>query len=55
MIEAAKTEAEMAGVMASDRPCRASPRHGTGDDQKFQIGAVAGQILARSSAAPPAP
>jgi predicted Zn-dependent protease len=57
MIEAAKTETEMAGVMAHEI-AHVALRHGTAQatkGQKFQIGAVAGQILARSSAAPPAP
>jgi Zn-dependent protease with chaperone function len=47
MIEAAKTEAEMAGVMAHEI-AHVALRHGTAQatkGQKFQIGAVAGQIL----------
>jgi hypothetical protein len=47
MIEAAKTEAEMAGVMAHEIS-HVALRHGTAQatkGQKFQIGAVAGQIL----------
>jgi Zn-dependent protease with chaperone function len=47
MIEAASTEAEMAGVMAHEI-AHVALRHGTAQatkGQKFQIGAVAGQIL----------
>src|SRR5687767_10323334 len=47
MIEAAQTEAEMAGVMAHEI-AHVALRHGTAQatkGQKFQIGAVAGQIL----------
>src|SRR5918994_2450044 len=47
MIEAAKTEAEMAGVMAHELS-HVVLRHGTAQatkGQKFQIGAMAGQIL----------
>src|SRR3970282_1313364 len=47
MIEAAKTEAEMAGVIAHEI-AHVALRHGTAQatkGQKFQIGAVAGQIL----------
>ena len=47
MIEAAKTEGEMAGVMAHELS-HVILRHGTAQatkGQKFQIGAVAGQIL----------
>ena len=47
MIEAAKTEAEVAGVMAHEI-AHVALRHGTAQatkGQKFQIGAVAGQIL----------
>ena len=47
MIEAAKTEAEMAGVMAHEI-AHVALRHGTAQatkGQKFQIGALAGQIL----------
>lgn len=47
MIEAAGTEAEMAGVMAHEI-AHVALRHGTAQatkGQKFQIGAVAGQIL----------
>jgi Zn-dependent protease with chaperone function len=47
MIEAAKTEAEMASVMAHEM-AHIALRHGTAQatkGQKFQIGAVAGQIL----------
>jgi Zn-dependent protease with chaperone function len=47
MMEAAKTEAEMAGVMAHEIS-HVALRHGTAQatkGQKFQIGAVAGQIL----------
>jgi Zn-dependent protease with chaperone function len=47
MIEAAKTETEMAGVMAHEI-AHVALRHGTAQatkGQKFQIGAVAGQIL----------
>lgn len=47
MIEAAKTEAEVAGVMAHEL-AHVVLRHGTVQatkGQKFQIGAVAGQIL----------
>jgi beta-barrel assembly-enhancing protease len=47
MIEAAKTEAEMAGVMAHEI-AHVALRHGTAQatkGQKFQIGAIAGQIL----------
>jgi Zn-dependent protease with chaperone function len=47
MIEAAKSEAEMAGVMAHEI-AHVALRHGTAQatkGQKFQIGAVAGQIL----------
>lgn len=47
MMEAAKTEAEVAGVMAHEIS-HVALRHGTAQatkGQKFQIGAVAGQIL----------
>src|SRR5688572_23295155 len=47
MIEAAKSEGEMAGVMAHELS-HVALRHGTAQatkGQKFQIGAVAGQIL----------
>jgi len=47
MIESSKTEAEMAGVMAHEIS-HVALRHGTAQAtkaQKFQIGAVAGQIL----------
>jgi hypothetical protein len=47
MIEASKTEAEMAGVMAHEIS-HVALRHGTAQatkGEKFQIGAVAGQIL----------
>ena len=47
MIEAAKTEGEMAGVMAHEIS-HVALRHGTAQatkGQKFQIGAIAGQIL----------
>jgi hypothetical protein len=47
MIEAAKTEAEMAGVMAHEIS-HVALRHGTAQatkGQKFQVGAIAGQIL----------
>ena len=47
MMEAAKSEAEMAGVMAHEIS-HVALRHGTAQatkGQKFQIGAVAGQIL----------
>jgi hypothetical protein len=47
MIEAAKTEGEMAGVMAHEI-AHVALRHGTAQatkGQKFQIGAIAGQIL----------
>ena len=47
MIEAARSEAEMAGVMAHEIS-HVALRHGTGQatkGQKFQIGAIAGQIL----------
>jgi Zn-dependent protease with chaperone function len=47
MIEAARTEAEMAGVMAHEI-AHVALRHGTAQatkGQKFHIGAVAGQIL----------
>jgi hypothetical protein len=47
MIEASKNEAEMAGVMAHEIS-HVALRHGTAQatkGQKFQIGAVAGQIL----------
>lgn len=47
MIEAAKTEAEMAGVMAHEI-AHVALRHGTAQatkGQKFQVGAIAGQIL----------
>ena len=47
MIEAARTEAAMAGVMAHEI-AHVALRHGTAQatkGQKFQIGAVAGQIL----------
>src|SRR5438105_14913580 len=47
MIEAAKTEGEMAGVMAHEMS-HVMLRHGTAQatkGQKFQIGAIAGQIL----------
>ena len=47
MIESAKTEAEMAGVMAHEIS-HVVLRHGTAQatkGQKFQIGAIAGQIL----------
>ena len=47
MIEAAKTEAEMAGVMAHELS-HVILRHGTAQatkGQKFQIGAIAGQVL----------
>jgi len=47
MMEAARTEAQMAGVMAHEI-AHVALRHGTAQatkGQKFQIGAVAGQIL----------
>jgi hypothetical protein len=47
MIESAKTEAEMAGVMAHEI-AHVALRHGTAQatkGQKFQVGAIAGQIL----------
>ena len=47
MIESARNEAQMAGVMAHEI-CHVALRHGTAQatkGQKFQIGAVAGQIL----------
>src|SRR6186713_1025845 len=47
MLEAAKSEAEVAGVMAHEL-AHVALRHGTAQatkGQKFQIGAVAGQIL----------
>src|SRR5262245_27987722 len=47
MIEAAKSEAEVAGVMAHEMS-HVALRHGTAQAtkaQKFQIGAIAGQIL----------
>jgi hypothetical protein len=47
MIEASKTEAEMAGVMAHEI-AHVALRHGTAQatkGQKFQVGAIAGQIL----------
>src|SRR5687768_1891258 len=47
MIEAAKSEGEMAGVMAHELS-HVALRHGTAQatkGQKFQVGAVAGQIL----------
>lgn len=47
MIEAAKTEAEMAGVMAHELS-HVALRHGTAQatkGEKFQIGAIAGQVL----------
>jgi hypothetical protein len=47
MIESAKTEAEMAGVMAHELS-HVILRHGTAQatkGQKFQIGAIAGQVL----------
>src|SRR5687767_9844009 len=47
MIEAASTEAEMAGVMAHEIS-HVALRHGTAQatkGQKFQVGAIAGQIL----------
>src|SRR5687767_2670914 len=47
MMEAAKTEAEMAGVMAHEIS-HVALRHGTAQatkGQKFQVGAIAGQIL----------
>jgi Zn-dependent protease with chaperone function len=47
MIEAAKTEAEMAGVMAHEMS-HVALRHGTAQatkGEKFQIGAIAGQVL----------
>ena len=47
MIEAAKTEAEVAGVMAHEMS-HVALRHGTAQatkGEKFQIGAIAGQIL----------
>src|SRR5688500_1414947 len=47
MIEAAKSEAEIAGVMAHEI-AHVALRHGTAQatkGQKFQIGAIAGQIL----------
>ncbi len=47
MIEAAKSEGEMAGVMAHEI-AHVALRHGTAQatkGQKFQIGAIAGQIL----------
>jgi beta-barrel assembly-enhancing protease len=47
MIEAAKTEAEVAGVMAHEIS-HVALRHGTAQatkGQKFQIGAIAGQVL----------
>ena len=52
MIEAAKTEAEVAGVMAHEI-ATSLLRHGTAQATKgqFQIGAIAGRSLARSSAA----
>jgi hypothetical protein len=47
MIEAAKTEAEMAGVMAHEIS-HVALRHGTAQatkGERFQIGAIAGQVL----------
>jgi hypothetical protein len=47
MIEAAKTEGEVAGVMAHEMS-HVALRHGTAQatkGQKFQIGAIAGQVL----------
>jgi beta-barrel assembly-enhancing protease len=47
MIEAAKSEAEMAGVMAHEMS-HVALRHGTAQatkGEKFQIGAIAGQVL----------
>jgi len=47
MMESAKTEAEMAGVMAHEI-AHVALRHGTAQatkGQKFQVGAIAGQIL----------
>jgi hypothetical protein len=47
MIESAKTEGEMAGVMAHEI-AHVALRHGTAQatkGQKFQVGAIAGQIL----------
>src|ERR671929_71903 len=47
MIEAAKTEGEMAGVMAHELS-HVALRHGTAQatkGQKYQIGAIAGQVL----------
>ena len=47
MIEAAKSEAEMAGVMAHEL-AHVALRHGTAQatkGEKFQIGAIAGQVL----------
>jgi beta-barrel assembly-enhancing protease len=47
MIEAAKTEAEVAGVMAHEI-AHVALRHGTAQatkGEKFQIGAIAGQVL----------
>ncbi len=47
MIEASKTEGEMAGVMAHEIS-HVALRHGTAQatkGQKFQVGAIAGQIL----------
>jgi hypothetical protein len=47
MMEAAKTEAEMAGVMAHEIS-HVALRHGTAQatkGEKFQIGAIAGQVL----------
>ena len=55
MIEAARTDGEVAGVMAHELS-HVILRHGTAQatkGQKFEIGAVAGQYSARSSAAAP--
>jgi len=57
MIEAAKTEGAMAGVMAHEI-AHVALRHGTAQatkGQKFQIGAVAGQILGAIVGGPAAP
>jgi predicted Zn-dependent protease len=54
MIEAAHDESEIAGVMAHELS-HVILRHGTAQATKatkYEVGAVAGQILARSSVAP---
>ena len=57
MLEAARTDAEVAGVMAHELS-HVILRHGTAQASKaqnFQLGAIAGQVLDPLSAAAPAP